>query len=415
MTFDRFLIKGDAVSIRIIALVFSMVLTTAEAQTQSSIPPDLRTAVERAFERAAAARTLEGKRQEASANRAQANSLLAGPASLGLSNREGRWASNPGQRETEVSLSAPIQLPGQQTARGAWADAQTAEADAAIDALKLALAGEVRERVWAQVTLDAESRLATQRAEAAATLEADVARRVKAGDLARADALLTRQEALTALAALREADARRTEGAARLRLLIGSAALPARYDEAIQPARDIQQHPRIAAARLARERAEKRLRAETLANRQPPEVGVAYRWDRAGEGAPTDRSIGLSVRIPLPSATQQQPLVAIAQTEAMTAAGEERVAIDAVQSDIQTARDLLTYTESLTSLSEERFNAARERASLIKKAFDLGEQSLAEWLRAQAAQRDAEAALARDHAALGLARARLNQAQGLLP
>ena len=62
-----------------------------------------------------------------------------------------------------------------------------------------------------------------------------------------------------------------------------------------------------------------------------------------------------------------------------------------------------------------RAGLLRERASLIDKSFRAGETPLPELLRALAAAAQADSAAARQTAALGLARARLQQALGLFP
>lgn len=399
---------------RMIALALVAAVTVGGVQAQQAIPFDLKSVVERAWERAAAARTLEGRRLEADASRAQSDSLFAGSPVIGLSNRSDRWTDHNGVRETEVSISAPIWLPGQRAAREALANAEAGQADAAIAALKLTIAGEVRERLWALAAIDAEVALAKQRAEAAAALESDISRRVKAGDLARADALLARQEALGAQAALREVETRRVEAAARLEVLTGVVVMPERYEE-VQVGSAPDRHPRVLAAKAARERAERKLRFISATRRDAPEVGLNYRWDRGGSVAATDRSIGVSVRIPLATDARNLPRETAAQTEAATAAAEERTAIDSVQTDIRAAETALNHAESLSQLSTERLAVARDRAGLIQKAFDLGDQGLTELLRARAGAREAEIAHVRDRAALGLARARLNQSRGILP
>lgn len=399
---------------RMIALVVVAALAAGAAQAQQATSIDLKTAVERAWERAAAARTLEAKRHEAEAGRAQAGSLFAGSPAIGLSNRTDRWTERNGARETEVSISAPVWLPGQRAAREALAKAEAGQADTALTALKLNLAGEVRERLWALAAIDAEVALAKQRAEAAAALETDVNRRVKVGDLARADALLARQEALSARAALSEAEIRRVDAAARLQVLVGQVMVPDRYEE-VQAGKGPDAHPRVLAAKAARERADRRLRFVTSTRRDAPEVGLSYRWDRSSDIASTDRTVGVSVRIPLATDARNRPLDAAAQTEVATATAEERTALDSVQADTLAADAALAQAEMLYQLSAERLTAARDRESLIQKAFNLGDQSLTELLRAQAGAREAEIAHARDHAALGLARARLNQARGILP
>ena len=57
----------------------------------------------------------------------------------------------------------------------------------------------------------------------------------------------------------------------------------------------------------------------------------------------------------------------------------------------------------------------RERATLIDKSFRAGETPLPELLRALNTAAQAESAVARQTAALGLARARLQQSLGILP
>jgi outer membrane protein TolC len=406
--------KGNIVRTRITALAIAAAFMAGGVQAQQATSIDLKSLVGRAWERAATARTLEGRRLEADASRAQADSLFAGSPAIGLSNRSDRWTDRNGIRETEVGISASIWLPGQRAAREALADAEAGQADTAISALKLSIAGEVRERIWALAAIDAEMTLAKQRAEAAATLESDVTRRVKAGDLARADALLALQEALSAQVALREAQSRRADAAARLEVLTGAIAIPEHYEN-VQAGGALDMHPRVLAAKAARERAERQLRFVSSTNRDAPEVGLNYRWDRGGSFAATDRSVGVSVRIPLATDARNRPRETAAQTEVATAAAEERTARDSVQADIRAAEAALGHAESLMQLSAERLAAARDRASLIQKAFDLGDQSLTELLRAQAGAREAENAHARDRAALGLARARLNQSRGIVP
>jgi outer membrane protein TolC len=62
-----------------------------------------------------------------------------------------------------------------------------------------------------------------------------------------------------------------------------------------------------------------------------------------------------------------------------------------------------------------RAELLRERAALIERSFRAGESALPELLRASTASAQADVAFAGQRAALGLARARLNQVNGLMP
>ncbi|MES2206891.1 MAG: TolC family protein [Pseudomonadota bacterium] len=376
---------------------------------------DLKSVIEHAWQRAVAAHTLEGKRQEVQANRLQANALFAGVPAIGLANRQDRWTTRTGTQENEVSLSAPIWLPGQRSARNRLLDAESTQTESAMMASKLNLAGEIRERLWALVAIEAECDLAKKRVKASEALETDIKKRVKAGDLSRADALLARQETLNAQSALQDAEIKRVEALARWEVLTGLKTLPAHVEEAVQSASDITHHPRLLAAYSARLRAEKHLQLVAATRRDSPEVGVNYRWEQNGNLSPNIRTIGMAVKIPFATEGRNRPLEAAAQTEIATAVAEERIATETILAELKTAKVLLEQTELRLRLSEERHMAAKTRAALIQKAFELGDQSLMEWLRARAPVLEAEATLARDRAALGLARARLNQAQGILP
>jgi cobalt-zinc-cadmium efflux system outer membrane protein len=71
--------------------------------------------------------------------------------------------------------------------------------------------------------------------------------------------------------------------------------------------------------------------------------------------------------------------------------------------------------EQQLKADRQRLALLRERAALIDRSFKAGETPLPELLRAFAAATQAEASFARQHAALGLARARLQQSLGMLP
>jgi len=63
----------------------------------------------------------------------------------------------------------------------------------------------------------------------------------------------------------------------------------------------------------------------------------------------------------------------------------------------------------------EKATLLNERAKLIRASFNAGETSLPELLRAASAAAQADYSAARQEAAFGLARARLQQAYGQLP
>ncbi|GCL64734.1 TolC family protein [Pseudaquabacterium pictum] len=160
----------------------------------------LRAALDAAWQRAVAARETEGQRRRAEADRAVASSLWAAPPSLALSHRDDRLHRAAGRRETEIGIAMPLWLPGQRTARAGTAEAAAALAQAAEQVARLRLAGDLRESGWQLAALQAELVQADTQAQSLKQLADDVERRVRAGDLARADALAAQAEHLAAAA-----------------------------------------------------------------------------------------------------------------------------------------------------------------------------------------------------------------------
>lgn len=400
-----------------LAMCWAPIATQAQTALETASPAlTLRELVDRAWERASRARSAEGRQHEAAVRGLEAESPFAGAPAVTLSSRDDRFAgSGIGAREHVATLSAPVWLPGQRVARGALAQADAALADATVWALRLALAGEVREQLWILAGAEAEVRLAASRAESSAALQADVQRRVEGGELARADALLAQQDALAAQALAQDAELRRNGAALRLELLIGvqpPQVLPEKTNASSIP---LDSHPEIVVARLTRESAERRARLVNLSHRDPPEVGVGYRWDQPNASLPAGRTIGLLVRIPLAIDARNLPRQAAAQTELNAALAEERLTRERIVLAVRVAHAAVDTQHRVAALSIQRAKAAAEREALVGKAFEFGEERLVELLRARAAAREAESSAARNQAALGLALARLNQALGVLP
>lgn len=194
--------------------------------TGPSAPVSLAAALNAAWQRAVAARESEGQRRRADADRSAAGSLWAAPPALELSHRNDRWQRNAGNRETEIGIAVPLWLPGQRAARVAAADAALSQAGAAERAARLRLAGELREAAWSLSALSAEVAQGDAQAAALAQVLADVERRVRAGDLARADALAAEAELLAAKAQQAEAHQRVQAARTRWKLLTGMTAMP---------------------------------------------------------------------------------------------------------------------------------------------------------------------------------------------
>ncbi|MEC4723794.1 TolC family protein [Noviherbaspirillum sp. CPCC 100848] len=182
-------------------ILSAMVLAAPMAFSQAGAS-GLKAALDAAWQRSPQARTLEAKRDEALAGREAAQSWIAGSPTVGLAQRSDRWTDQNGVRETEVSVAAPIWLPGQKAARHSFAQSSSDDVEAQIANTRLALAGEVRERFWAVAAAREALSEAEDHQHHLEAIADEVLRRVKAGDLARTDGMLAQQEVLAAQGAV---------------------------------------------------------------------------------------------------------------------------------------------------------------------------------------------------------------------
>ena len=382
----------------------------------------LRDALESAWQRAVASREAAAQQRGAEADRAVAASRWAGPPALALSHRNDRLHRSAGQRETEVELAVPLWLPGQRAARAGMAEASVARARAAEEVARLHLAGELREAAWQLTALRAELAQTEVQALALGQLAADVERRVRAGDLARADNLAAQAEHHAAVAAQAEARQRLKAAQARWALLTGQPALPdlsvpglaagaagsfVTAPQAVHPELRLAEH----VTELARQRVELMRRSQ----RDAPELTIGLRQDVPGRGDATRGSLAVGFRWPLGTDDRNRPLQAQALSELDIAQAHELRLRERLDTELATAREAQQSVQGQLEAETARARLLRERATLIEKSFRAGESPLPDLLRALAAAAQADSAVARQAAARGLAHARLQQALGLLP
>lgn len=380
---------------------------TSPAAAPVTWPQALDAAWQRATERAAAS----GALARAEAEREAAARPWSGAPAIELDHRSGRVPGNGSARETEVGISWPLWMPGQRQARQDAADADGLAARLSADAARLRLLGELHERALEVAAQEAESRQAELEVRLMKALAEDVERRVRAGDLARADAMAARADLLQAQAGQGAALQRLQEARDRWQLLTGFAAVPAAPPP--PPERLAGEHPEIAAAAARVERARRRLGVAERSRRDPPEVGVRVRRDTDSSGSAN--SIGVSLRVPFAADSRGLVQVAEARAELDAALLDEQRARDRVTLEVQAARLQVESAGQQLEAERSRAGLLRERAGLIDQSFRAGETALPELLRALAAAAQADASVVRQQAALQQAQARLSQSLGILP
>lgn len=380
-------------------------------------------ALDNAWPRSLAAAESQGWRRQADAERLVAHSWLAAPPAIDVLQREGRGAAARGVRETEIGLALPLWRFGQRQQQAQSAQAEADWVAAAERAGRLRLAGELRDLAARLALVDADLQQAASQRQLLEELQADIARRVRAGDLAPVDEMAAHAEALSARTAEREA--RQTEAALRSAWQVSTGLAKAPMQEASALAAGdaesadvdtaLAVHPELRFAEAAVRRARERV-AQVKAQRGGAlELGIGLRQDRAGDGQPREHTVALSLRLPFGTETHSAPRLAAALAEEDAALMAEQRLRRQLAADLALARGQLDASRAAITAETERAELLRERARHLKRAFDAGETALPELLRAIAAAGQATAAAHRQQALLAQAQGRLQQALGQLP
>lgn len=386
-------------------------LFAAAAGIHAQPAPTLREAAEAAWSLSSPSRSARQRQAELDARGRAAASFLAGPPSVDVSHRTDRPAGNAGLRETEAGLSAPLWWPGVRAATAAHVDADRAALDRQLRLAKMKVAAEVRDLAGQAALAQIERQLAARKAGEAKALAADVARRVKAGESARVDELQAGGVLQQAASAVSQADAALSRLQAQWRSLTGLDRIAVLDERLGQPG----ENPAVAAAQGALHAARAKLRLTDADRRDPLEVGIGVTRERPAFGAANERSMTVSVRIPLGSEGRNASRIAAARAELDAAQADADAAQRAADAELAAAAGELEAARGAEAAAAERARLAAEVQGLVAKSYRLGESDLPTRLRAEAERFEAERAHARAQVETRRAISRLNQAYGLMP
>ncbi len=391
-------------------LVLTSAITWQDAAAQT-----LHQAVEGAWALNPQVTALTARRNEFIARRKAAGAWFPAPPAVTLSHLTDQAIVNRQQRDTEIELSAPLWLPGESTATRQVARADLRRNDAQLALVRLTVAGEVRRAVYRFALAEREAGLADRRVENARALESDVARRVSAGDVAALEDDQARGELLDAQANARERQAQVSTARAALLTLTGLRTPPLSFEEPLAAERNIARHPRLEVAERRIAAAQAALRLTEIATRDSPQIGAFAGRNRDIFGTVYDTTIGVRFRLPFATEARNAPRQAAAIAEVEAAEAEYAAAEREIRVEVATAQQELAAAEAESPLVGGRLQALRSALARLQGSYSAGEIGFIEVLRARIALFDAEVAQARNRLAIGQARARINQALGVIP
>ena len=242
-----------------------------------------------AWQRQPVAQAVAERENALRSRRLAADALMPEPPSIELKGRTDRFNQQRGATEQEIGLVLPLWLPGERSASQALAEAEMGALGGRMAALRLQLAGEVRDAWWGWQLAGNEQTLAAERVAAARRLQNDVARRVAAGDLSRAD----QHQAAGALAAAEalQAEASVVLESARFRLQsltgqLSSAAgpVPEPLVGELPGVEFSDEHPLLRELQAKGDVSRRSLELTRARSRSNPEIALGTRRERAMTG-----------------------------------------------------------------------------------------------------------------------------------
>ena len=376
----------------------------------------LREAFDAAWRRQPLAQAQEARQETFAARQTAAAAWLPGPPALSVDHETDRINRNDGLRKLIGEIAVPLWLPGQQDRAQAVVGAERVAFDAQLSLARLALAAEVREGYWQARFATADTQAAQAALAGISALEADVLRRVKAGELAQVDANRASAEVQLARLTLAEAQTRAQRALASFRALTGLERLP-EAGEAPAPPKpsEYDNHPEMRAATQSAEAARARLAQTAGDTRDAPELGIGTSRARSDATKPWEQTMLVRLRIPLGSDNRNRPRIAAASAELAEAQAAGLRARSRIEAEWVSATAERQTALAALPLAESRAALARDTQRLIARGFTAGEFDLPTRLRAEREFVDAESGQLRARLEAGRAESRLKQAYGLTP
>lgn len=429
-------------------LCLALTCTLAVAAPPSPVPPhpsapDVHTEhalgalLAQAWARHPMAVAAQPRLQAAQAQQAAAQSLWAGAPAVVLQavgDGPARAVNQAaGRREIEAGLAWPVWRVGERALAQQRAQASLQLWQARLQAERWQLAGALREAWWAVWRAQADAQAAQARAEGLQWLQADVARRVTAGDLARADGHQAAMAVAQAHAAVAEAQARHQQALSSLQALTGEPLVQGAPPEVSGPQPEPgmpplspeaqggpglpqpEGHPLLALAHAQQAEAAAQARWQAVAADAPPELTVLGTRGREQAGEAWRQSVTVGLRWPLGDGGEAPARRLQAQADQLEAEAATAQTATRLMAEWRSAQARWQAMVVQWQATQHQARLAQEARGFWVRAFELGEADLPTRLRAEQEAHQALAALARAEIECRAAWSAWLQAQGRMP
>jgi outer membrane protein TolC len=358
---------------------------------------------------------LKSLEEEATAIGQRGDSWTAGASQAGLRFQE---ATSGTLHYIDGTVQVPLWNLGQRDAEQALAKLAESNAMSQTDAVKLRVAGLVRNALWNIALANLSYEQAKIELTVTDQLLSKVQRRVELGDLPRADFLLAQTESLQKRSVVTQAEAELMHARKRYSSITQMTKIPKDYQEKLVGLTEIQQsHPALVAINSQIERKQAELNAVKLVGSGQTNVDVGVNSDQFTNDERSNKtaSFNIGVTVPFGGSAHLAPKVAAANVELNKLIAErEQMNRDLEQAHHEAEHNLEVNRVEL-GIADELKQVAEEHLKMTNSSFAVGEINLMDLLKIQS--RTQQAVLNAKQRAVMLQRdiALYNQAVGVMP
>ena len=372
--------------------------------------------VEKTYQRNPRLEVMQARLKHINALDVSSQSLWASDPALSVNHYNDVLTGSDGLQEWEVGMELPLWLPGQKVARQKTAKQHRSVINASEPALRLEIAGIVRELLWRIALTKNRMSIAEQEWEVVKKLAKDVNKRVELGDLAQSDMILAQQESLSKEAAWRMANQEYSHAQHRYDMITGLNVLPTNFKEIVSDDLSITiDHPALKESHEKVTYSATQRNQIVLEKRGNPSLFIGTRHERGTSNDGFDNAIGLSLTMPLGLSAYITPKLTAAEVDLSENRSQMEILHRELNILMQDASRELSATMEQYEFARRQNELSKRNLAMLRKAFSLGESSLFELIRIQALAFNAERNMHQKYLEVGLQTARLNQAKGIIP
>jgi len=425
-------------------VLLALILVKSNAWAADSVSakplaaPSLKTVYEESWQRQPEAKAYSARLESFQAKERVSQSYVPKAPTLEVGGKAERSSTNGsfgagGAGEYVVGVSIPLWLIGERSGSMAVADAETRRLIKQQASLQLKLAAQVRTLFWEYEMAKLDYELAQGRYSSSKSLNQDVAKRYKAGDLSRADLFQADSATANAEGFLAEAKANLILATQNLKTITGrntetnssiSAGFkPSSIDRLAEPLPKLphsfseldQTHPVIQDLIVQVEVATKATDLARIQTRQNPELQLYNTGGRPEVGVPTQQTLMLGLKIPFGSEARTQSL-SMANIATQIEA-EERLSYERnrILADLDSAKARVESAKIRLDAANKRAKLTSDTRGFFDKSFRYGESDLPTRLRIEQEAVDAAKQAAQAKIGYMASISALRQALGLLP